>query len=50
MLETANEESIRHLTECQPWLRAFVRAILLVPGDADEIRGRLEGDWRGSHA
>ena len=37
MPEPANEEFIRHLTECQPWLRAFVRAILLAPSDVDEI-------------
>jgi RNA polymerase sigma-70 factor (ECF subfamily) len=35
--EPSNAEFVRQLTDCQPWLRAFVRAILLAPGDVDEV-------------
>jgi len=37
MTDSSNDEFIRLLTECQPWLRALVRAILLSPGDVDEV-------------
>jgi len=34
-------EFIRHLTDSQPWLRAFVRVLLPVAGDVDEVVQRV---------
>jgi RNA polymerase sigma-70 factor, ECF subfamily len=41
MNDDLGPEFIRHLTDSQPWLRAFVRALLPVAGDVDEVVQRV---------